>query len=79
MDCDIQSQQEAGMSDELTSTPDGSVPVPQLRILGEAAAQEILSVQSTDLLQGHSEVLIVHGADTYRLRLTRNGKLILHK
>lgn len=34
---------------------------------------------STDLLQGFKEVLIAHGEETYRLRLTRNGKLILHK
>ncbi len=67
------------MTDEQTSTPDGSVPVLPVRTLEESVAQEILSVQSTDLLQGHTEVLIVHGADTYRLRLTRNGKLILHK
>lgn len=67
------------MTDELPSTSDGLVPVPPVRMLEEGVAPEILSVQSTDLLQGHSEVLIVHGADTYRLRLTRNGKLILHK
>lgn len=34
---------------------------------------------STDLLNGAKEILIRHGSDTYRLRLTRNGKLILHK
>jgi len=34
---------------------------------------------SQDLLQGCREVLIVHGEETYRLRLTRNDKLILHK
>lgn len=36
-------------------------------------------VQSTDLFRGHQEVLIQHDGETYRLRLTRNGKLILHK
>ena len=36
-------------------------------------------VDSGDLLQGSREVLIRHGDDVYRLRLTRNGKLILHK
>jgi hemin uptake protein HemP len=41
----------------------------------EAAA----TVASADLLQGHREVLIRHGDEIYRLRLTRNGKLILHK
>jgi hemin uptake protein HemP len=37
------------------------------------------SVRSIDLLQGGREVLIQHNEDTYRLRLTRNGKLILVK
>lgn len=36
-------------------------------------------VRSDDLLQGEREVLIAHGADVYRLKLTRNGKLILQK
>lgn len=34
---------------------------------------------SKDLLQGRREVLIEHEAELYRLRVTRNGKLILHK
>ncbi|HUY92101.1 MAG TPA: hemin uptake protein HemP [Pirellulales bacterium] len=37
------------------------------------------TVQSQDLLQGQVEVLIAHGGETYRLRLTRSGKLILQK
>ena len=36
-------------------------------------------LQSEELLQGAREILIAHGEETYRLRLTRNGKLILHK
>lgn len=36
-------------------------------------------VRSEELLQGQAEVLIAHGAATYRLRLTRSGKLILQK
>lgn len=36
-------------------------------------------IDSRDLLRGHPEVLIRHGADHYRLRHTRNGKLILTK
>jgi hemin uptake protein HemP len=31
------------------------------------------------LLQGQVEVLISHGGEIYRLRLTRSGKLILQK
>ncbi|MDX1967975.1 MAG: hemin uptake protein HemP [Planctomycetaceae bacterium] len=37
------------------------------------------AVSSEDLFQGGREVLIVHAGETYRLRLTRNGKLILNK
>jgi hemin uptake protein HemP len=37
------------------------------------------TLTSQELLQGAREVLIMHGEETYRLRLTRNGKLILHK
>lgn len=31
------------------------------------------------LLRGHREILIEHGGETYRLRHTRNDKLILTK
>jgi hemin uptake protein HemP len=31
------------------------------------------------LLQGHREVIIEHGNEEYRLRLTRQGKLVLTK
>jgi len=37
------------------------------------------TITSADLLQGAREVLILHDEMTYRLRLTRNGKLILVK
>lgn len=36
-------------------------------------------VDSTRLLRGQREVLIRHGNETYRLRHTRNDKLILTK
>ncbi|MGE5195434.1 MAG: hemin uptake protein HemP [Deltaproteobacteria bacterium] len=36
-------------------------------------------VRSEDLLGGQREILIIHGQEVYRLRLTRNGKLILMK
>jgi hemin uptake protein HemP len=35
--------------------------------------------QSHELLRGGREVLIAHQEEIYRLRLTRNGKLILTK
>lgn len=34
---------------------------------------------SAELLHGDKEVLIHHGGEVYRLRLTKNGKLILQK
>lgn len=36
-------------------------------------------LSSQDLLAGHREVIIQHGAEFYRLRLTNNNKLILFK
>lgn len=40
------------------------------------ASRELISQR---LLQGRREVLIRHGGETYRLRHTRNDKLILTK
>lgn len=37
------------------------------------------TLRSEDLLRGAREVLIEHGKETYRLRLTKAGKLILNK
>ena len=36
-------------------------------------------LKSQDLLQGSKEVLITHHGETYRLRETKNGKLLLLK
>jgi hemin uptake protein HemP len=36
-------------------------------------------IVSSELLAGQKEVWILHGQETYRLRLTRSGKLILQK
>lgn len=36
-------------------------------------------LQSEDLFSGRREILIAHGQELYRLRLTRSNKLILHK
>lgn len=36
-------------------------------------------INSDALLQGTREVFIEHRGELYRLRLTKNGKLILHK
>jgi hemin uptake protein HemP len=42
-------------------------------------APPICSIESIDLLQGERELLIRHGASTYRLRVTNSEKLILTK
>ncbi|MBR9801939.1 hemin uptake protein HemP [bacterium] len=36
-------------------------------------------IRFRDLAQGVTEVLVEHEGQVYRLRLTRNGKLILNK
>ncbi|WP_309262174.1 hemin uptake protein HemP [Lysobacter arvi] len=46
-------------------------------VAGGAFAQALLD--SGDLLRGGREVLIRHGDEVYRLRHTRNDKLILTK
>ena len=43
------------------------------------AVKALRQIPSTSLLQGDREVQIVHGNEVYRLSLTRQGKLILHK
>jgi hemin uptake protein HemP len=37
------------------------------------------TMRSTDLFQGGKEIVIRHGSEEYRLRITRAGKLILTK
>lgn len=44
---------------------------------GQAALRE--SWRSEELLGERTEVLILHGTEVYRLRRTRQGKLILYK
>lgn len=36
-------------------------------------------VKSEELLRGGQEIIITHQGETYRLRITRNNKLILTK
>jgi hemin uptake protein HemP len=43
------------------------------------AALPVRLVRSADLLQGEREVVIQHANEFYRLRVTKSGKLILHK
>lgn len=66
---------------------------PQLRLRVDRAAQNVVAigaglgaplkgrvqVESNALLRGERELLIHHGGEVYRLRHTRNDKLILTK
>jgi hemin uptake protein HemP len=61
-----------------SASQDHSAPAPHIE-LGPANPIQARTVNSTDLLQGAAELLIQHDDQTYRLRLTRNGKLILVK
>ena len=54
-----------------SSSAEPSAPLPA------PAALQVLD--SAALFGGRDEVLIVHGGETYRLRRTRQGKLILTK
>lgn len=53
-----------------------SSPLPESVLRGPAAGAELSSAQ---LLRGGREVVIRHGDQLYRLRHTRNDKLILTK
>ena len=46
---------------------------------GEATSPQPIIYRSEELLQGTREVWIEHGADMYRLRVTKSGKLYLTK
>ena len=43
------------------------------------SSPKVRIIRSAELLQGEREVCIDHEGEIYRLRLTRNKKLILHK
>ncbi|MBN1804154.1 MAG: hemin uptake protein HemP [Sedimentisphaerales bacterium] len=42
-------------------------------------AQQTTVIESSSLFAGMKQVLISHAGEFYRLRITRNGKLILNK
>ncbi len=45
----------------------------------DAGEGEPATVSSRDLLVGHRQLIIQHGREQYRLRLTSSNKLILTK
>lgn len=54
-------------------------PLDDSQALTAPARRSTREIDSCDLLRGESELLIRHGDELYRLKLTRNGKLILQK
>ena len=60
----------------LSADPPGEIP---LAAVGPHERRMPAIIRSEELLQGQVEVLIEHGDETYRLRRTRSGKLILQK
>lgn len=44
-----------------------------------AQSQSVRRVRIEDILAGRREVIIEHGSEEYRLRMTSNSKLILTK
>jgi hemin uptake protein HemP len=46
---------------------------------GPGGLPPLRSLRSEDILQGYKEVVIEHGGQRYRLRVTSAGKLILTK
>ncbi|OLL32528.1 hemin transporter HemP [Burkholderia sp. SRS-W-2-2016] len=67
----------------LTSRPKSSTGTPDAKPAAEhnggSAEKSERVVRSDALLQGHSHISIVHNGETYQLRATRLGKLILTK
>ena len=57
----------------------GRVPSPQCTTPRTPPVADARPLDSGALLRGTREVLIRHGGETYRLRHTRNDKLILTK
>jgi len=60
-------------SEALTPAPSDSTPA------DASPKQPLRTIPSTELLQGQREVVIVHQGEHYRLRLTRNDRLVLYK
>lgn len=55
----------------------GASITPSAPVEPQASAPRVIDSES--ILLGQLEVLIAHGGEIYRLRRTRNGKLILQK
>ncbi|MBB6484112.1 hemin uptake protein HemP [Rhizobium lusitanum] len=56
------------IADKNPTPPAQNTAAPQLRI-----------VESTDIFRGQTEIMIKHEGVIYRMKITRQGKLILNK
>jgi hemin uptake protein HemP len=65
------------MAENISSTPPQETPRRQAGAGSPGADRRIWTTK--ELLGDDREVLIRHGEDVYRLRITRHGKLILYK
>ncbi len=63
----------------LSPSPLRVLPTPQRSHIAPVVTASAPEVDSDRLLQGQREILIRHGNECYRLRHTRNDKLILTK
>jgi hemin uptake protein HemP len=58
---------------ETTSSESAAIPP------GPERPAATVAVRSEELLHGRREIEIIHAGEIYRLRVTRNGKLLLTK
>jgi hemin uptake protein HemP len=73
---------EVALSLGLTMNPIADNPLaqrPESKVPVEAEHQSRQTWRSEELLGERNEVFILHNGETYRLRQTRQGKLILYK
>jgi hemin uptake protein HemP len=60
-------------------TPSAATQPPQQQEHAAPDSHAVPTVDSQALFEGHRELLIQHHGECYRLRITRQGKLILTK
>lgn len=63
----------------MTESENTELPAEAVPFRTKAAGGTLKQLRSTDLFSGRQEIEILHAGETYRLRMTRSGKLILTK
>ena len=61
------------------NNPESDKPIRDVSAVDLPSSSPLREINSSSLLQSEKEILIRHGDEVYRLRLTKNGKLILQK